>query len=147
MQLPRPTNSGVCAGHFCLPLLGITLLIFLGLTTPPGVHHTIRHFIMAVYKRSDAAAAAKTSTKTSTLKPRTLTTLEHLGQRSLRPRRSSGSPKENDTNSHIATINLNRDRFDNVLTTLGGASPGKNVTPPRILLCPAPLSKVRCCGH
>ena len=27
-------------------------------------------------------------------------------------------------------INPNRDRFDNVLTTLGGASPGKNMTPP-----------------
>jgi hypothetical protein len=85
MQLLRPTNGSIRADHFCLPLLGITLLIFLGLTTPPGVHHTIRHFIMAVYKRSDAAAAAKTSTKTSTLKPRTLTSSEHLGQRSLRP--------------------------------------------------------------
>ncbi len=56
--------------------------------------------------------------------------LEQLVQRPLRPQRSSGSPKENDTNSHIATINLNRDRFDNVLNTLGGASPSKNVTPP-----------------
>jgi hypothetical protein len=37
---------------------------------------------------------------------------------------------ENDTNSHIATINLNRDRFTNVLTTLGGTSPSKNITPP-----------------
>jgi hypothetical protein len=129
MQLPRPTNGGIRAGHFCSPLLGVTLLIFLGLTTPPGVHHTICHFIMAFYKRSDTAAAAKTSAKTSTLKPRTLTSAEHLGQHSLRPRRSSGSPKENNTNSHIATINLNRDRFDNVLTTLGGASPGKNITP------------------
>jgi hypothetical protein len=130
MQLPHPTNGGVCAGHFCLPLLGITLLILLGLTTLPGVHHTICPFIMAIYKRLDAAAAAKTSAKTSTLKPRTLMSSEHLGQRSLRPRQSSGSPKENDTNLHIATINLNRDRFDNVLTTLGGASPGKNITPP-----------------
>ncbi len=56
--------------------------------------------------------------------------LERLVQRPLCPQRSSGSPKENDTNLHIATINLNRDRFNNALTTLGGASPSKNVTPP-----------------
>jgi hypothetical protein len=37
---------------------------------------------------------------------------------------------ENNTNSHIAMINLNKDRFDNVLTVLGGTSPGKNITPP-----------------
>ncbi len=55
---------------------------------------------------------------------------EQLVQRPLHPQRSSGSTKENDTNSHIATINLNRERFDNALTTLGGASPRKNTTPP-----------------
>jgi hypothetical protein len=82
------------------------------------MHHTIQHLTMAVYKRSNAAAAAKTAAKTSTLKPRTLMSSEQLVQRPLRPRRSSGSPKENDTNSHIATINLNRDRFNNALTTL-----------------------------
>jgi hypothetical protein len=27
-------------------------------------------------------------------------------------------------------INMNRDRFDNVLMALGGSSPGKNITPP-----------------
>jgi hypothetical protein len=94
------------------------------------VHHTIQNLTMAVFKRSDAAAAAKTAAKTSTLKPRTLMSSEQLIQRPLHPQRSSGFPKENDTNSHIATINLNRDRFNNMLTTLGGASPSKNATPP-----------------
>jgi hypothetical protein len=37
---------------------------------------------------------------------------------------------ESDTNLHIASINLNRDRFDNALTVLGGTSPSKNITPP-----------------
>jgi hypothetical protein len=94
------------------------------------MHHTIQHLTMAVYKRLVAAAAVKTAAKTSTLKPSTLMSSEQLVQRPLRPQRSSGSPKENNTNSHIPTINLNRDRFDNVLTTLGGASPSKNATPP-----------------
>jgi hypothetical protein len=94
------------------------------------MHHTIQHLTMAVYKRLDAAAAAKTTAKTSTLKPRTLMSSEQLVQYPLCPQRSSGSPKENNTNSHIATINLNRDRFNNALTTLGGASPSKNATPP-----------------
>ena len=64
-------------------------------------------------------------------KPPTKQTQE-TGQRSLRPRQNSGSPMESDTNSHIATINLNRDRFDNVLTVLGGTSPGKNITLPEL---------------
>ena len=55
-------------------------------------------------------------------KPPTKQTQE-TGQRSLRPRRNSGSPMESNTNSHIAMINLNRDRFDNMLTVLGGTSP------------------------
>jgi hypothetical protein len=130
MQPARPTYGGVRAGYLCLLLLSTILLIFLDLTTPPAVHHTIQHLTMAVYKRSDAAAAAKTAAKTSTLKPRALMSSEQLVQCPLRPRRSSGSPKENNTNSYITTINLNRDRFDNVLTTLGGASPSKNATPP-----------------
>jgi hypothetical protein len=36
---------------------------------------------------------------------------------------------ENNTNLHIASINSNRDRFDNVLMVLGRASPSKNITP------------------
>jgi len=39
-------------------------------------------------------------------------------------------PKENNTNAHIATINLNRDRFVNVLSALGNESLSKRVTPP-----------------
>jgi hypothetical protein len=100
------------------------------------MHHTIQHLTMAVYKRSDAAAAVKTAAKTSTLKPRTLMSSEQLVQCPLRPQRSSGSPKENNTNLHIATINLNRDRLNNALTTLGGASPSKNATPPESLMGP-----------
>jgi hypothetical protein len=115
MQPARPTNGGVRAGYLC-SLLSAILLIFLGLTTPPAVHHTIQHLTMAVYKRLDAAAAAMTAAKTSTLKPRTLMSLEQPFQRPLRPRRSSGSPKENDTNLHITTINLNRDRFKRSLS-------------------------------
>jgi hypothetical protein len=72
MQPARPTNGGVRAGYLRSLLLSTILLIFLSLTTPPAVHHTIQHLTMAVYKRLDAAAAAKTATKTSTLKPRTL---------------------------------------------------------------------------
>ncbi len=96
------------------------------------MHHTIQHLTMADYKRSDAAASAKTAAKTSTLKPRTLMSSDQLVQRPLHPQRSSGSPKENNTNLHIVTINLSRDRFNNVLTTLGGASPSKNATPPEL---------------
>jgi hypothetical protein len=89
---------------------------------------------MAIHKRSDAAAAvaanSKTIAKVSKPKARTPKAAQETGQQSLHPRRNSGSPMENDTNLHIATINLNRDRFDNVLTVLGGTSPGKNITPP-----------------
>jgi hypothetical protein len=53
-----------------------------------------------------------------------------MSQQSLCPQGSSCSPIESNTNSHIASINLNRDRFDYVLTALGGASPSKNITPP-----------------
>jgi hypothetical protein len=81
MQPARPTNGGVRAGYLRSLLLSAILLIFLGLTTPPTVHHTIQHLTMAIYKRSDAAAAVKTATKTSTLKPRTLMSSEQLVQR------------------------------------------------------------------
>jgi hypothetical protein len=88
---------------------------------------------MAVHKQSNAAAAiavnSKTITKVSKPKARTPKAAQETGQQSLHPRRNSGSPMENDTNLHIATINLNRDRFNNVLTVLGGMSPGKNITP------------------
>jgi hypothetical protein len=130
MGRPHPTNDSGCTNYIRPPLLGAILLILLGPTTTLATHCTTHHPTMAIYKQSDAAAAAKTSAKVSMHKPRTLTATQHISQRSLHTRQSSGSPKENDTNSHIATINLNRDRFDNVLTTLGGKSPGKNITPP-----------------
>jgi hypothetical protein len=37
---------------------------------------------------------------------------------------------ENNTNTYIANINLNRDRFNNMLTSLGGLPSSKNITPP-----------------
>ena len=87
---------------------------------------------MAVHKRSDAAAAAATISKprVKVTKPNTRTphAPHETSQQSLRPRRSA-SPKENNTNAHIATINMNRDRFVNVLSSLGNASLGKRVTP------------------
>ena len=90
---------------------------------------------MAVHKRSDAAAAtaviSKTFAKVSKPKTRAPKVSLEIGQHSLHPQRNSSSPMENDTNSHIARINLNRDRFTNVLTTLGGMSPRKNTTPPK----------------
>jgi hypothetical protein len=85
---------------------------------------------MAVYKHSDAAAATKTSAKTSSLRPRSQTPSNKHGHRPLHPQRTPGLPNENDTNAHIATINLNRDRFDNVLSALGSVSPIKRVIPP-----------------
>jgi hypothetical protein len=85
---------------------------------------------MAVYKCSDVAAATKTSAKTSSLRPRSQTPSNQHGHHPLHPRRTSGLPNENDTNVHIATINLNRDRFNNVLSALSSVSPSKRVTPP-----------------
>jgi hypothetical protein len=55
---------------------------------------------------------------------------QQTSQQSLHPQGNPCSPVENNTNLHIASINLSRDRFDNVLMALGGASPSKNITPP-----------------
>ncbi len=43
---------------------------------------------------------------------------------------------ESNTNLHIVSINLNRERFNNVLTALGVASPSKNITPPDLPIHP-----------
>jgi hypothetical protein len=59
-----------------------------------------------------------------------------MGQQSLCPQGNSKSPLESNTNSHIASIRLNRDRFNTVLMTLGGTSPSKNITSPDLLTDP-----------
>ena len=132
MGRPRQTNDG---GHTIPPpppLLAAIFVILLGLIATLDAHCYIHLPNMAVHKRSDAAAVAatnsKTSVKVSKPKARTPNATHETCQRSLRPRRTA-SPKENDTNAHIATINLNRDRFVNVLSSLGNASLGKRVTP------------------
>ena len=130
MGRPRRTNDG---GHTIPPpppLLAAVFVILLGLISTLECY--IHRPNMAVHKRSDAAAAAATISKTSVkvLKPKAKApkATHETCQRSLRPRRTD-SPKENDTNAHIATINMNRDRFVNVLSSLGSASLSKRVTP------------------
>jgi hypothetical protein len=106
----------------------------MGFIAPPDVHCNDHHTNMAVCKQSDAAVAAATTSKLTAkvVKPKHKTSKSiHLtSQQSLCPRGNPCSPMENNTNLHITNINLNRDRFDNVLTALGGSSPGKNITPP-----------------
>jgi hypothetical protein len=133
MGQPRQTNDG---GHTITsrpPLLAASFVILRGLIATLDAHCNAHRPNMAVHKRSDAAAAAaansKTNAKVSKPKARTPKAAQETSQQSLRPRRTT-SPKENDTNAHIATINLNRDRFVNVLSALGNASPSKRVTPP-----------------
>jgi hypothetical protein len=134
MGRPRPTNNGGHTSNLRPPLLAAIFVILLGLIATLDAHCNDHHPNMAAHKQSDAAAAvaanSKTIAKFSKPKARTRKAAQETGQRSLCPRWNSGSPMENDTNLHITTINLNRDRFSNVLTVLGGTSPGKNITPP-----------------
>jgi hypothetical protein len=136
MGRPRPTNNGGHTSNLQPPLLAAIFVILLGLIATIDAHCNNHRPNMAVHKGSDATAAiaanSKTIAKVSKPKARTLKAAQKTGQQSLRPRRNSGSLMENDTNSHIATINLHRDRFDNVLTVLGGTSPAKIITPPEL---------------
>jgi hypothetical protein len=132
MRRPRLANN---SGHITtLCHLAAIIFILLGFITPPDVYGNDHHTNMAVCKQSDAAAAAATTSKLTAkvIKPKhkTSKSIHPTSQQSLHPRGNPHSPMENDTNLHIANINLNRDRLDNVLTALGGLSPGKNITPP-----------------
>ncbi len=88
---------------------------------------------MAVTKQLDTAAAAaatsKVTAKVSKPKDRSAKASQQTSQQSLHSRVNSYFPVENNTNTYIANINLNRDRFDNVLTSLGGLPSSKNITP------------------
>jgi hypothetical protein len=133
MGRPRQTNDG---GHTITPqppLLAAIFVILRGLIATLDAHCNAHRPNMAVHKQSDAAAAAaansKTNAKVSKPKARIPKAAQETSQQSLHPQRTA-SPKENNTNVHIATINLNRDRFINVLSALGNASPSKRVTPP-----------------
>jgi hypothetical protein len=134
MRRPRPTNNGGHTSTLRPPILAAIFVILLGLIAILDAHCNDHCPNMAVHKRSDAAAAvvvnSKTIAKVSKPKARTPKAAQETGQGSLHPRQNSSSPMENDTNLHIATINLNKNRFNNVLTVLGGTSPGKNITPP-----------------
>jgi hypothetical protein len=136
MGWPRPTNNGGHTSTLWPPLLAAIFVILLGLIATLNAHCNDHRPNMAVHKQSDVAAAiavnSKTIAKVSNPKARTPKAAQEIGQQSLCPRQNSGSPMENNTNSDIATINLNRDRFNNVLTVLGGTSPGKNITPPEL---------------
>jgi hypothetical protein len=69
--------------------------------------------------------------KVSKLKNRTSKTSRQTSQRSLCPKVNPHSPMENNTNTYIANINLNRGRFNNMLTSLGGLpSSTQDDTPP-----------------
>jgi hypothetical protein len=59
--------------------------------------------------------------KVSKPKDRSSKASQQTSQGSLCPRGNSRSPMENNTNTYIANINLNRGRFDNMLTSLGGS--------------------------
>ena len=133
MGRPRPTNNGSHTSTLRPPLLAAIFVILLELIATLDAYCNDHCPNMAVHKQSDAAAAvavnSKTIAKVSKLKARTPKAAQEIGQQSLRPQRNSGSPMENNTNSHIATINLNRDRFNNVLTVLGGTSPARTSPP------------------
>jgi hypothetical protein len=58
--------------------------------------------------------------KVSKPKDRSSKASQQTSQQSLCPRGNSHSPMENNTNTYIANINLNRGRSNNVLTSLGG---------------------------
>jgi hypothetical protein len=123
MGRPCPTNNGGHTSNLWPPLLAAIFVILLGLIATLDAHCN---------DHRPVAANSKTIAKVSKPKARTPKAAQETGQRSLCPQWNSGSLMENDTNLHIATINLNRDRFNNVLTVLGGMSPGKNITPPEL---------------
>ena len=110
MGQPHPTNDGGHINTLCSPLLILILFILLlRFKVTPNAHCKDQRPNMAIYKRSDAAASSaansKTSIKASKPNARTPKATQETGQQNLCPQQNSGSPTENDTNSHIATIN------------------------------------------
>jgi hypothetical protein len=103
MRRPRLTSNGSCITT--LRLIATIISILLGFIALPNVHCNYHCTNMP---------------KVSKPKDRSSKASQQTSQQSLHPRENSHSPMENNTNTYIANINLNRDRFDNVLTSLGG---------------------------
>jgi hypothetical protein len=137
MRHPHWTNDKGSIAALRLFTVAILTLLF-EVMIPPGVYCNSHFLIMTVVKQSDMAAAAASVAKpvVKTSRP-TKCHLVQTGQQILCPRGNSKSSQESNTNSHIASINLNRDRFKTVLMTLSGTSPSKNITPPDLLMDPA----------
>ncbi len=103
MRRPRLTSDG---SHITtLHLIATIISILMGFIALPDVHCNYHCTNMP---------------KVSKPKDRPSKASQQTSQRSLRPRGNSHSPMENNTNMYIANINLNRDRFDNMLTSLRG---------------------------
>jgi hypothetical protein len=104
MRRPRLTSNGSCITT--LRLIATIISILLGFIALPDVHCNYHCTNMP---------------KVSKPKDRSSKASQQTSQRYLCPRGNSCSPMENNTNMYIANINFNRDRFNNVLTSLGGS--------------------------
>jgi hypothetical protein len=103
MRQPHLTSNG---SHITtLRFIATIISILLGFITLPDVHCN--------YHCTNMPKVSKPKDRSSKVSQQT-------SQQTLRPRGNSHSPMENNTNTYIANINLIRDRFNNVLTSLGG---------------------------
>jgi hypothetical protein len=103
MRRPCLTSNGSRITTLCL--IATIISILLGFIALPNVHCNYHCTNMP---------------KVSKPKDRSSKASQQTSHQSLCPRGNSRSPMENNTNTYIANINLNRDRFNKVLTSLGG---------------------------
>jgi hypothetical protein len=104
MRWPRLTSDGSHITTLCL--IATIISISLGFIALPNVHCNYHCTNMP---------------KVSKPKDRSSKASQQTSQQSFCPRGNSRSPMENNTNTYITNINLNRDRVENMLTSLGGS--------------------------